>query len=145
MTNFLSVALKVTRQTSPPLTHHPAGTDTKGAVRMRNNKSSEAARQKKLQGLADKICALQITEAQSVIDSGLLLKEARSQLGHGEWIPWLENNFGWDRTTAHRRMRIAERFKCCNVQHIAPTLLSLLASPPIPLQQPIPAPAPNIS
>ena len=86
---------------------------------MPGKKNSEATRNTKLEKLADEIRTLQKQEAEGIIASGLKLKEARSELNHGEWGPWLEENFGWDRTTAYRRMLVAKRFKCCNVHPLA--------------------------
>ncbi len=29
---------------------------------------------------------------------------------HGEWLPWLKDEFGWSRQTAERYMQVAEAF-----------------------------------
>jgi hypothetical protein len=31
--------------------------------------------------------------------------------GHGNWLPWLEREFGWSEQTARNYMAVAERFK----------------------------------
>jgi hypothetical protein len=33
------------------------------------------------------------------------------QRPHGQWLPWLEREFGWSAETANRYMRVAESFK----------------------------------
>lgn len=41
------------------------------------------------------------------IRAGELLHEAKGRVGHGEWLPWLEDNFGATRKTAAAYMRLA--------------------------------------
>src|SRR6202044_2192582 len=45
-----------------------------------------------------------------VIAAGELLIEAKAQLKHGEWLPWLEEHCGLSDRTARRYMRVA-RYK----------------------------------
>lgn len=46
-------------------------------------------------------------EATSIIAIGALLIEARGQLDHGEWLPWLEENFSESTSTAENYMAAA--------------------------------------
>ncbi|MBI9089895.1 MAG: DUF3102 domain-containing protein [Desulfobacterium sp.] len=45
-----------------------------------------------------------------MFDIGQRLIEIKEGLGHGNWFPWLEAEFGWSDTTARRFIRTAERF-----------------------------------
>jgi hypothetical protein len=45
-------------------------------------------------------------EAANAIKIGGLLLEAKQQLGHGEWLPWLEKEFSMSERTAQRRMQV---------------------------------------
>jgi hypothetical protein len=35
---------------------------------------------------------------------------AKGLCEHGEWLPWLEDNFGWTEWTARNLMRVAKVF-----------------------------------
>lgn len=50
-------------------------------------------------------------------------------IGHGNWLPWLKDEFGWSQSIADRFMNVADKFKCATVAHldIAPKALYLLA------------------
>lgn len=41
------------------------------------------------------------------ISAGEKLTQAKAQMGHGEWLPWLEKNFKLTRMTANNYMRLA--------------------------------------
>ena len=70
------------------------------------------------------------------IRAGELLIEAKAQLKHGEWLPWLENNCTMSERTAQLYMRLAQRrpeLEASNPQGIADLTLEgasgLLAKP----------------
>ena len=44
----------------------------------------------------------------STIDIGRRLIEAKALAGHGNWLPWLEREFGWAERTARHFMSVAE-------------------------------------
>jgi hypothetical protein len=44
----------------------------------------------------------------NIIRRGELLEEAKDQLDHGRWLPWLEDNFSMDERTAQRAMAVAK-------------------------------------
>jgi len=44
----------------------------------------------------------------NIIKRGDLLLEAKEQLEHGQWLPWLEDNFSMDERTAQRAMAVAK-------------------------------------
>ena len=58
------------------------------------------------------------------INAGQLLIEAKRQVKHGEWLPWLEANFPGSRRTATTYMKLAENGK--RVSHL-PTVREALA------------------
>jgi N6-adenosine-specific RNA methylase IME4 len=43
-----------------------------------------------------------------VIEIGRLLDECKERCGHGNWLPWLEAEFGWSERTAQRYISIHE-------------------------------------
>lgn len=49
--------------------------------------------------------------AQGIILIGQWLTEAKSRLKHGQWLPWLETEFGWTDRTARKLMLVHESFK----------------------------------
>ena len=56
-----------------------------------------------------------------IIEVGRELVAAKAEMPHGEWLPWLEREFGWSEPTATRYMRIAkafEPFKSCRLQDL---------------------------
>jgi len=62
---------------------------------------------------------------------------AKKEMDHGEWIPWLKDNFGWSRQTANNYMRVAEAFKLPTVGNlkdmkIEARALYLLSAPTVP-------------
>jgi hypothetical protein len=72
------------------------------------------ARQRELPALADAI-GREVEAAERswrnavghAIRAGELLIEAKAQLGHGEWLPWLRDNFVGSRRSAQDYMRLA--------------------------------------
>jgi hypothetical protein len=44
----------------------------------------------------------------NIIKRGELLQEAKDQLEHGQWLPWLEENFSMEERTAQRAMAAAK-------------------------------------
>ena len=55
------------------------------------------------------------TAIEYAIEAGKLLIEAKELVRHGGWLPWLEENASFSRTTAANYMRIAR----ADVQHVA--------------------------
>jgi hypothetical protein len=45
---------------------------------------------------------------QDIVEIGKLLTECKAKLGHGEWLPWIEREFGWSDRTARNFMRVHE-------------------------------------
>ncbi|MFD2676972.1 DUF3102 domain-containing protein [Camelimonas lactis] len=72
--------------------------------------------------------------AESIIEVGRELIQQKKDLGHGNFLPWIEAEFGMSRFTADRFMNVAERLgdKCSSVQHLGSTALYALAAPSTP-------------
>ena len=56
--------------------------------------------------------------AQTVIENGRDLLEAKARVGHGNFLKWVEGCFPWSRRTANRMMQVADSFKCDTVSHL---------------------------
>jgi len=53
-----------------------------------------------------------VTQAQRPsVEIGNRLIEVRKTCAHGEWLPWLNAEFGWGETTARKFIAVAEGFK----------------------------------
>jgi hypothetical protein len=52
-----------------------------------------------------------IERAEAGEEIGRKLNKAKAKVAHGEWLPWLDREFGWSEITAQRYMRVAEAFK----------------------------------
>lgn len=48
--------------------------------------------------------------AESIIEVGRELIQQKKDLGHGNFLPWIEAEFQWSQPTAHRYMSVAETF-----------------------------------
>jgi Protein of unknown function (DUF3102) len=63
-----------------------------------------------LSELARDIRALTKMARDSIIEVGRKLIAAKAQVAHGEWLPWLDREFGWNERTARRYMQVSEAF-----------------------------------
>ncbi|WP_454617534.1 DUF3102 domain-containing protein [Bradyrhizobium cenepequi] len=41
-----------------------------------------------------------------IVEIGRRLTDAKARLGHGQWLPWLEREFGWKEQTARNFMQV---------------------------------------
>lgn len=91
---------------------------------------------KALDGLAAKLRTALERETTNIIEIGDILIESRKLLAneHGEWLPWLEQNFDLSERTAQRYMSAAE-YAARQIRHgvsylgnVAPTMLYDLAA-----------------
>jgi hypothetical protein len=55
---------------------------------------------------ADAIKAAGTRVMSDVVEIGRHLTEAKKLCGHGNWLPWLEREFGWTDQTARNFMRV---------------------------------------
>ena len=70
--------------------------------------------------------------SESIIEMGQHLIEVKRDIGHGNFLSWLEAEFGWTRQTAHNLMQVAERFANVKNLDISPSALYILAAPSTP-------------
>ena len=73
--------------------------------------------------------------SEAIIEIGKELISVKASIGHGNFLPWLEAEFGWSEPTAQRFMRVASSFKSVkltDLENIAPSALYALASPSTP-------------
>jgi hypothetical protein len=63
-----------------------------------------------LHARADRIRNLVNVARGCIIEIGRELIAAKAELRHGEWLPWLEHEFGWPARTAQGYMQVAEAF-----------------------------------
>jgi hypothetical protein len=63
-----------------------------------------------LEQRADRIRALVGDARKAIIEIGKELLLAKSEMEHGQWLPWLKKNFGWSNSTAQNYMNVARAF-----------------------------------
>lgn len=79
------------------------------------------------------IRAFQKRTAESIIQIGLRLEEVKEAVGHGQFLNWLEIEFGWSDQTARRYIHVAIKFNnLLNLDHYATSAMYLLAAPSTP-------------
>ena len=84
-----------------------------------------------IEAIADDLAAALKREASDVVAIGGLLIEAQDQLDHGQWLPWLEANFGSSIRTADNYMnaaRLTAKLESVSNLKLRPTALYLLGS-----------------
>ena len=84
-----------------------------------------------IEAIADDLAAALKREASDVVAIGGLLIEAQDQLDHGQWLPWLETNFGSSIRTADNYMnaaRLTAKLESVSNLKLRPTALYLLGS-----------------
>jgi Protein of unknown function (DUF3102) len=42
-------------------------------------------------------------------------RAAKAEVGHGNWLDWIDREFGWSEATAKRYMQVASAFKSLSV------------------------------
>jgi hypothetical protein len=72
--------------------------------------------------------------AQGIVLIGQWLGEAKGRLKHGQWLPWLQTEFGWSENTARRFMQVYELVKSSKLVdlEIDVSALYLIAAPKTP-------------
>lgn len=86
-----------------------------------------------VQESARRIHELERRTSESIIEIGQHLIRVKTRLPHGEFLPWLDAEFGWTRITAYNFMKVADTFS--NVQNLniyQPSALYALASNNVP-------------
>jgi hypothetical protein len=84
--------------------------------------------------VADRIRTRMSHTAQSIIEIGRDLIAVKARLGHGNFLPWIDSEFGMTDKSAERFMSVAERFgdKFDSVSTLSATALYELAAPSTP-------------
>jgi hypothetical protein len=92
------------------------------------------AREATLADHADAIRALGKRAVGDVIEIGRRLTEAKKIAGHGNWLPWLEREFGWQERTAQNFMQVYVMSKSAKFADLTLPVsgLYLLAAPSTP-------------
>jgi len=74
--------------------------------------------------------------AEDIIAIGLDLIAVKESIGHGNFLPWIEAEFGMSANTARNFMRVGETYagKSANVAHLDATALYELAAPKTPIE-----------
>lgn len=85
-----------------------------------------------LQGCAERIKDRVRKSLSDVVVIGKELTEAKDKLPHGAWLPWLEAEFGWKKSTAYQFIAVATKFPNSGSLPIAPSAAYLLAAPKTP-------------
>lgn len=62
----------------------------------------------RIRSLSIELDAIGKTALEKASEAGRLLSECKSDLKHGEWLPWLESNFTFTDRTARRWIKLAE-------------------------------------
>jgi len=72
--------------------------------------------------------------AESIIEVGRELIAQKKELGHGNFLPWIESEFKMSSNSAMRYMQVATEFgdKFSTVENLAPSVLYALAAPSTP-------------
>jgi hypothetical protein len=69
------------------------------------------------------------------VQIGRELIAAKNEVPHGEWLPWLKEEFGWGPATASNYMNVASRFPTLgNLEGLTidATALYALSAPDVP-------------
>jgi Protein of unknown function (DUF3102) len=109
---------------SPPA-HSPSGA---------GGSEQTLAPQDRLAQLASDIKLRGKRAAFDIVEIGRALVEAKALCGHGNWLPWLEREFGWTVQTARNFMRVYDRVKSKNFLNLDLPVSALyqLAAPSTP-------------
>lgn len=87
-----------------------------------------------VQQRTSEIKSLMRKTAQDIVEIGHKLIEVKNELPHGEFLNWLESEFGWTDRTAQRFMNVANSFKNDNLSdlNIGTSALYMLSEPSTP-------------
>ena len=72
-----------------------------------------------VQQRTDEIRALMRRTAEDITAIGRKLIEVKARLGHGQFLAWLEAEFGWHRDTANKFMHVASAFPAVEMSKIS--------------------------
>lgn len=74
--------------------------------------------------------------AEDIVEIGRDLTTTKASIGHGNFLPWIQAEFGMHERTAQRFMQVAEALKgkYDTVSYLEPTALYALANPKTPIE-----------
>src|SRR5262245_43445915 len=104
---------------------------------IRSDAFSPAVDEEELCEHANAIRKLRKRTIQSIIEIGRRLTAAKKVVGHGRWLPWLQQEFGWSDRTAKNFLNIFEMAELGKMEkfstlNIPVSSLYLLAAPGTP-------------
>lgn len=71
--------------------------------------------------------------AMDIVEIGRALKDVQDRLDHGQFLPWLDQEFGWERRMAYNFMAVANKFaNFANIERFGLSALYLLSGPNVP-------------
>ena len=89
----------------------PEGADEGAALSAAFGESAPAVgTERGIETITEEIIFYKTVGGQAVIEIGRRLMEAKAQLGHGEWLPWLREKVEFSETSAQNFMRIAREY-----------------------------------
>lgn len=77
------------------------------------------------EAIAEAISMLEKKTIDSFIEIGAHLIAAKDLAGHGHWLVWLDQNFGWSDRTAQRLMQVARQGKSASLSDLNMPISSL--------------------
>ena len=84
-----------------------------------------------IQTLTTEILILKQQTAQNIIEIGKRLIQVKESLGHGEWLPWLEQKVDISEWSAQRFMKVAREFpNACALKDLSSTKIFALLDLP---------------
>jgi gas vesicle protein len=88
----------------------------------------------KLRNAADRIRERVKKTVEDITEVGNDLLAVKEALPHGQFLPWINAEFGWSERTAQNFMSVAEQFKSAKIADlpIQPSAAYLLAAPSVP-------------
>lgn len=72
---------------------------------------SAAGEERSITTITDEIIFYKSVGGQAVIEIGKRLIEAKAQLKHGEWLPWLSEKVEFSEASAQRFMQLAREYE----------------------------------
>ena len=113
-------------------TIHNGAVNNSQPAALANTEPAALADPRPIETITTEILYLKSKAGEAIIEIGKRLIEAKAQLEHGEWLPWLEDKVGFSDRSAQGFMRIAKEFP--NPQPVADLgvskALQILALPP---------------
>lgn len=111
---------------------HNGAVDNSQPAALANTEPAALTDPRPIETITTEILYLKSKAGEAIIEIGKRLIEAKAQLDHGEWLPWLEEKVGFSDRSAQGFMRIAKEFP--NPQPVADLgvskALQILALPP---------------